>query len=81
MEDHGFYISRLRLNVKVKLEDLVCAHKNWLAASKATKKLKFERMKVLNRVNRVIKMSREKFMESLVDTAVYDAPAKLWHTT
>ena len=38
--------------------------------------LKFERMKVLSRVNRTIEVSPEQIEESLVDTAVRDAHAK-----
>ena len=69
-------ISRLRLEVKGKLEDVVCAHQDWLEAIEAMNKLKFERMKVLNRVNKAIKVSHVKLEESLVGTGVHDALAK-----
>ena len=58
-------ISRLRLDVKVQLEDAVCAHEDWLEAIEAMNKLKYEGMQVQKRVNR-----------ALVDTRVHDAPAK-----
>ena len=69
-------ISRLRLDVKRELDEAVCTHQDWLEAIEATNKLKFERMKVLNRVNRAIKVSHEKLKESLVDIGVHDALAK-----
>ena len=62
-------ISRLRLDVKGKLEDAVCAHEDWY-------KLKYERMKVLNRVNHAIKVSHDNLKESLVETGVHDVLAK-----
>ena len=56
-------ISRLRLDVKVTLDDAVSAYKDWLEAIEAMNKLKYERMKVLNRVNRSIKVSHDKLKE------------------
>ena len=58
-------ISRLRLDVKRKLEDAVCAHEDWLEAIEAMNKLKYERMKMLNRVSRVMKVSHDKLKASL----------------
>ena len=69
-------ISRLRLDVKGKLEDVVCAHEDWLEAVEAMNKLKYERMKVLNRVNWATNVSHDKLNKSLVDTGVGDALAK-----
>ena len=69
-------ISRLRLDVKGKLDDAVGAHQDRLAAIEAMNKLKFERMKVLSRVNRAIKVSHEKLKEPLVHAGVPDALAK-----
>ena len=66
----------LRLDVKGKLEDAVCAHEDWLEAIEVMNKLKYERMKVRNRVNRATKVSRDKLKESLVDTGVHNALAK-----
>ena len=40
-------------------------------------KLKIERMKVLSRVNKVIKVSHEKLKQSLVDTGVHDHDVSL----
>ena len=70
------HISTLRLVVKGKLEDAVCEHEGWLEAIEAMNKLKYERLKVLNRVNKAIKVSHDKLKESLVDTGVHDALAK-----
>ena len=39
-------------------------HSPWLGAIEAMNKLKFERMKVLNRVNKAIKVSHEKLKKS-----------------
>ena len=47
----------------------------WLEAIEAMTKLKYERMKVLNSVNRVTKVSHDKLKESLV-AGVHDALAK-----
>ena len=69
-------ISRRSLDVKGKLEDAVCAHEDWLEAIEAMNKLKCEWMKVLSRVNRAIKMSRDELKESLVDIGVHEALAK-----
>ena len=76
VEDTKDNISRLYLDVKGKLDDAVCAHQGWLEAIKAMNKLKYERMKVMDRVNRAIKVSHDKLKESLVDTGVRDALAK-----
>ena len=69
-------ISRQRLDVKGKLQDAVCAHGDWLEAIEAMNKLKYERMKVLNRVNRAMEVSHDKPKESLVDTGESNALAK-----
>ena len=50
------------------------AHQDWLEAIEAMNMLKFERMKVLSRVNRATKVSHDSLKESLVDTG-------FWHTT
>ena len=72
----------LRLDVKGKLEDAVCAHEDWLEAIEAMNKLKYERMKVLNRVNWAMEVSYDKLKDSLVDTGVHDALANfLAHDT
>ena len=57
-----------------KLEDAVCAHQDWLETINAMNKVKFKRMKMLNSVNRAIKVSHEK--RSLVYAEVHDAFAK-----
>ena len=75
-------ISRPRLEVTEKLEDAVCAHQEWSEAIEAMKKLKFEKMQVLNRLSKAINVSHEKLKESLVDTGVHDARSpSFWHTT
>ena len=68
-------ISRLRLDVKGKLEDAVCAQEDWLEAIEATTKLKYGRMKLLSGVSRVTNVSHDKLKESLV-AGVHDALAK-----
>ena len=72
--------SRLRMEVKVKLEDAVSTHQDWLGAIEAMNKLKFERMKVLNRVNKAIKVSHVKLKESLVGTWCMTRSPSFWHT-
>ena len=65
-----------------KSDDAVCAYEDWLEAIEAMNKLKYERMKVLNRVNRAKQVSHGKPKESLVGTGVHDALGKfLAHDT
>ena len=66
-------ISRLRLDFREKLRDVVCAHQDWLDAIEAMSKLKYERMKVMSRGSRAMKVSHEELTESLVDTGAHDA--------
>ena len=73
-------IFRQRLDVKGKLEDAVCAHQDWLEAIEVVNQLKYERMKVPNKVNRVMKVSHDTLKESLVDR-VHDALAKFLRQT
>ena len=54
----------------------MCAYEDWLEAIEAMNKLRFERMKVLNRVNRAIKVSHDELKDSLVDTGVHGVLAK-----
>ena len=71
----------LRLDVKGKLEDAVCAHEDWLEAIEAMNKLKYERMKVRNRVNRAIKVSHDKPKSRSWTLGCTTCSPSFWHTT
>ena len=71
-------ISRLRWDVKGKLEDAVRAHEDWLEAVEAMNTLSYERMKVLDQSEPV---SHDMLKESLVDTGHMTRSPSFWHTT